>query len=80
MRRLSSLYELVSVHVIACAFVTRLPGNIRKLLCASSRMDALDFNQLLEYNKSIVKDDTPTVELIAIAEKPEQLATDLSCK
>lgn len=42
-------------------------------------MDTLDVNQLLDQASAILKeDDTPAVELIVAAEKPEQLGTDLT--
>lgn len=41
-------------------------------------MDALDFNQILDSDKSIVNDYTPAAELTAIAAKSEQLDTDLT--
>lgn len=45
---------------------------------ASSRMDALDGNQLLDRARVILKDDTLAAELIVSAAKPGQLVTDLT--
>ena len=42
LRRLVSLFGGMTDKALACAFVTGLPGSVRQLLRAGSRMEALD--------------------------------------
>lgn len=43
-------------------------------------MDALDVNHLSEQTRAILMDDTPVVELMVAAAKPEQMITDATPK
>lgn len=59
LRRLASLFDGVSDKVLACAFVAGLPDDVRQLLRAGSRMEALDLNQILSRARAVIRDDSP---------------------
>lgn len=76
LRRLSTLKGGLSDRGLACAFVAALPEDKGCLFRASSRMDTLDVNHLSEQTRAILNDDTPVVQLMVSAAKPEQMVTD----
>lgn len=59
LRRLASLFGGMSDRALACAFVAGLPEDVRELLRAGSRMEALDLNQILARARAVIRDDTP---------------------
>ena len=58
LRRLATLFGGMNDKALACAFVSGLPEEIRQLLRAGSRMEALDLDQILTRARAIIKDDT----------------------
>ena len=59
LRRLASLFGGLSDKALACAFVAGLPEDVRQLLRAGSRMEALDLNQILSRARAVIRDDSP---------------------
>uniref|UniRef100_A0A5S6QCD6 CCHC-type domain-containing protein n=1 Tax=Trichuris muris TaxID=70415 RepID=A0A5S6QCD6_TRIMR len=59
LRRLASLFGGVSDKALICAFVTGLPGSLRRLLKAGSRMEDLSLSEILSRVRAIVKDERP---------------------
>lgn len=58
LRRLASLFGGLTDKALACAFVAGLPEEIRQLLRAGSRMEALDLDQILTRARAVIKDDS----------------------
>ncbi|KFD62362.1 hypothetical protein M514_25485 [Trichuris suis] len=59
LRRLASCFGGVPEKALACAFVSGLPENLRKLLKAGARMDDLSLNQIVGRVRAIIKDERP---------------------
>ena len=59
LRQLTSLFGGISDKALACAFVAGLPGGVRQLLRAGSRMESLDLDQILARTRAVIRDDSP---------------------
>lgn len=60
LRRLATLFGGMADKALACAFVAGLPEEVRHLLRAGSRMEALDLDQILTRARAVIKDDDAT--------------------
>ena len=58
LRRLATLFGGMNDKALACAFVFGLPEEVRQLLRAGSRMEALDLDQILTRARAVIKDNT----------------------
>ena len=72
LRRLSVLFGGVSNQGLVCAFVQGLPGRVKSLLRASTRMDRLSIDQLLARVRASMKDNTIETGLAVAAVQATQ--------
>lgn len=61
LRRLATLFGGVPDKALTCAFVAGLPEEVRQLLRAGSRMEALDLTQILARARAVIREDSPLV-------------------
>uniref|UniRef100_A0A5S6QA85 CCHC-type domain-containing protein n=1 Tax=Trichuris muris TaxID=70415 RepID=A0A5S6QA85_TRIMR len=59
LRRLASCFGGVSEKALACAFLSGLPENLRRLLKAGARMNNLSLDQIVGRVRAIIKDERP---------------------
>ena len=73
LRRLATAFGGVSDKALGCAFVSGLPEAVRQSLRASSRMEEMDVNEILQRARAILAD-----EPVAVAAVRARGATGLS--
>ena len=80
LRRPASLFGGMSDKALACAFMAGLPEEVRQLLRAESRMEALDLNKILVQVKVVIRDDSPLGSLDAcLGAAPRVVTSSQQC-
>lgn len=70
MKKLAGLFGGISEQGLTCGFIAGLPAHVKQLLCASSRMEDMNTNQLLDLAQAIMKDQIATEEMVAATISP----------